>query len=277
MVKTIFTPEINDYIRENIDKVKYKDMVIEIQEKFGRTFTAKQLGGRANNMGLKQFTSKEYDRNFFKEINTTEKAYWLGFIYADGWICQTKINAELGIELASVDEAHLYKFRNALKANTTEIITSWKPEKYIKSMNRTIRASETSKIRLYSKDLVNGLISHGVSLRKTYSAISPDFKYSEEINLALLRGYFDGDGGLDKNGKIHFTAYSDVFLKKVAAFLKTLGVETYEIYYEREGKARLMVKEKSSLLFLSIIYEDTNYSFLDRKYFLYQSLKNNLI
>lgn len=43
------------------------------------------------------------DSNFFHEINTEEKAYWLGFMYADGYVT----NRTMGIKLQESDSSHL--------------------------------------------------------------------------------------------------------------------------------------------------------------------------
>lgn len=265
-----FTEEISNYIRENISTVHYNDMVLEIKERYKILYTPKQLGGRANNMGLKQSSPKQYDRNFFEELNTQEKAYWLGFIYADGWVCLSDVNAELGIELAAIDDPHLHKFKEALRAESTEIVTAWKPENYVKSIGRTIRATETSKIRLYSKNLVEDLISHGVHLRKTYEEKSPDFKYSEDINLAIIRGFYDGDGGIDINGQVKFTAYRKEFLLKLQEYLHSnFGVEGRVFKEVRSGDTyihRFTIHSSSAEKFLSILYENLNYTYLERKY-----------
>lgn len=63
----------------------------------------------------------DIDENFFEEINTEEKAYWLGFILADG--CLKKNSNQLSINLSIKDFNHLEKFKKNLKSDkpiTTE-------------------------------------------------------------------------------------------------------------------------------------------------------------
>ena len=47
-----------------------------------------------------------YNTSIFKQIDTEEKAYWLGFLYADGYV------SDKGVELAlkESDYNHLIKF-----------------------------------------------------------------------------------------------------------------------------------------------------------------------
>ena len=62
---------------------------------------------------------KKYSVNesFFDIIDTEEKAYWLGFIMADGCICTSNSsspNNRLSIILNQKDKDHLIKFKKAI-------------------------------------------------------------------------------------------------------------------------------------------------------------------
>ena len=58
------------------------------------------------------------NENFFETIDTEDKAYWLGFIYADGYITKSKTGQHnLGIKLSIKDLAHLQKFALDIKTN----------------------------------------------------------------------------------------------------------------------------------------------------------------
>lgn len=63
-----------------------------------------------------------YNKDFFQKIDTEEKAYWLGFIYADGCINRMYRNEklksmDLEIGLCREDEKHLRKFLNYIESN----------------------------------------------------------------------------------------------------------------------------------------------------------------
>jgi hypothetical protein len=51
---------------------------------------------------------KTYDRHIFDTIDTPEKAYWLGFIVADGYLNMDK--HMLRIKIGNVDKDHLIKY-----------------------------------------------------------------------------------------------------------------------------------------------------------------------
>ena len=50
----------------------------------------------------------EYNRHIFDDIDSSEKAYWLGFIIADGYLNDDK--NMLRIKLGDKDKNHLIKF-----------------------------------------------------------------------------------------------------------------------------------------------------------------------
>ena len=84
----------------------------QMAEYFG--VTESSIQNKARRLGI---TDNVQDRDrgnikIFETINSEDSAYWLGFIYADGYIIanKNKRNYELGIELSSLDIEHLNKF-----------------------------------------------------------------------------------------------------------------------------------------------------------------------
>ena len=59
---------------------------------------------------------RKYNCNYdyFKEIDTEDKSYWLGFLYADGSIHKTKHTIDLVLSIN--EKEHLYKFNNYLES-----------------------------------------------------------------------------------------------------------------------------------------------------------------
>ena len=66
-------------------------------------------------------TSRKYscDENYFECIDNEEKAYWLGFLYADGFIESKRgtYSQKFGIMLSYRDRKHLEKFNKCLNSN----------------------------------------------------------------------------------------------------------------------------------------------------------------
>lgn len=105
------------------------------------------------------------------DINNEEKAYWLGFIVADGCVLWSKKNKCVSIRLAQKDNEHVRQFAKAVGYNS-EI--------------------KKSRIDLYSKKMASCLIDLGVTPRKTFS-VRP-WIGDASLMQHYWRGVFDGDG-----------------------------------------------------------------------------------
>jgi hypothetical protein len=119
--------------------------------------------------------------NFFDEIDTEEKAYFLGLMISDGNVFndETGRQASISITLDSNDKYILEAFQSALGANT--------------SVAHDGRGC--SQIAVRSNKMAETLAGYGVVPRKshiTYLPLNiPKDKFSH-----LIRGIFDGDGSI---------------------------------------------------------------------------------
>ena len=97
-------------------KNNYKNMThTELSEYLGRTKSA--IANKQHQLGLVNESKYKYNKQYFRNIDTSEKAYWLGFIYADGYVIYNKQqrNYEFGIKLKKSDQEHLRKLNKSLK------------------------------------------------------------------------------------------------------------------------------------------------------------------
>lgn len=115
-----------------------------------------------------------WDENFFKEITTEEKAYWLGFLYADGCVHDKPTGQKL-VTLVVKDKEVIEKFIKALNGN-------FAPLQY----------GEIYSVSLTSKIMFNDLCKLGCVPRKSLSLAFPII--DKEFIPHFIRGYFDGDG-----------------------------------------------------------------------------------
>lgn len=135
-----------------------------------------------NNLG--QFT-KEYsvDENFFEKINTEEKAYILGFFYADGYNYNTK-NKFISCCQLEQDINILEKIKIALKSNHNFI-------KEVQTSNNKIKY----KLTIYNEKLSDDLQKLGCIQNKSLVLQFPNETIvPKELMRHFIRGYFDGDG-----------------------------------------------------------------------------------
>ncbi len=136
--------------------------------------------------------------NYFENIDNKEKAYWLGFLYADG-----NINTE----------------KRRPKSYRLQVAVDKKDEQIIDSLIKSLNAFEKNKIFqekmvrlcIRNKKLTKDLINHGIVPRKSKKIELPNFK-RKEFYLAFLLGYFDGDG---QQNTTKICSGSKIFLKQI--------------------------------------------------------------
>ena len=171
-----------------------------------------------------------------------EAVYWLGFIFADGYIT---INArdknspkEFGINLSIKDKSQLVKFCLAIGANPTFIRNVITSEKDGKSYFASI-------FRIYNEKFCKIMENHGIVRKKSKIIELPEqFKSLKKNNddlkkifLSFLLGYYDGDGIANRNtiisgSKMFLNQVNKVLSNAFGANLNTDIVERTEgIYY----------------------------------------------
>lgn len=125
----------------------------------------------------------QYD--FFENIDTEEKAYWLGFMFADGYIVDysNKYGEDkFGITLHSKDKETLEQFKKSIQS--TNPITD------VSSNGRQLH-----RILMSSQKTVDDLISHGCFKQKSL-ILKPPTGIPKELIHHFIRGFFDGDGSI---------------------------------------------------------------------------------
>ena len=127
--------------------------------------------------------------DYFREIDTPDKAYWLGFLGADGCVTGfARGYPRLQVKLARKDRDHLVKLHAAVKANRPirdvqeYTYGKWRP---------------VSVMAVYSPPLVAGLVQHGIVEKKT--DILQPWNGPAHLMPHYWRGLFDGDGSITIN------------------------------------------------------------------------------
>jgi hypothetical protein len=162
----------------------------KIGEQFGVSKTVISRVLNENKVQIKNDNHKYYaDYRKFENIDSNEKAYWLGFIAADGCIYQRQ-NSSSGnfivINIHRKDKNHLEKFRKFMDSNVN-IVDHIQTEGF---SNNT----PMSKIIFNSNLMVQDFIDKGVVPKKSLILEPP--KIEEEYFLPFILGYFDGDGSI---------------------------------------------------------------------------------
>lgn len=199
---------------------------------------------------------------YFHDIDSHEKAYYLGLIYADGSISKGSYpNSKVfSIGLQLQDKYILERLLVNMNANT-----------------QIYEYKNSARINLYDPAVFDDLQKHGVMPSKSYLEYNIPNINQEYINSFLL-GYFDGDGCITvkPNGTsagVNITSNSERFLKDVHKHLNVLGIKTY-IRKIKKPTGHLFVLYVSGkanhIKFRDYLYKDFNHSLLRKKNKFYQ-------
>ncbi len=150
------------------------------------------------------------DHSFFDSVDNEVKAYWLGFLAADGCIANSHT---ITVGLAAYDHDHLLRFKAAL--GSSHLIRTYMRGTYAGSFENS---GPTSRIQLPSKQLTSSLIAHGVLRRKSDCLDWPE-NLAPDLLRHYLRGYFDGDGW--------FTSSMHHACKRPQFFWRMNGTESF--------------------------------------------------
>jgi hypothetical protein len=260
-------------LQDLIDEYQSGKSLAKISETSGicrrtlsRHFKAK--GVEINQDGAKYI----YDTHFFDKIDSEEKAYWLGFLYADGSISSSGIDVSLGLKVS--DRTHLEKLRDR--------VSPGKPiaEKQVRLGVKTFGAATYC---MTNRVIHDQLIALGCPPRKSLILTFPtEDLVPTSLLRHFIRGYVDGDGSIglyvSARGEelTHFSVLGtqqflegiqDVFQKHIPEYSKSsikLGNRSKAFFFQKGG--RHAVKN-----ILDYLYRDSSIS-LDRKYNIYLSI-----
>lgn len=203
-----------------------------------------------------------YNLRFFDVIDSPEKAYWLGFIYADGHV-DLKYN-HLGIKLQQNDKNHLVKFKNLIGDEALQI------KCFSEYSSLDDKYHDKAELRINNKEIVEQIAQLGATSSKHQHQIP---FLTDTLIRHFIRGYFDGDGTLNINvtkencaisfygGPIVLNFIATIFGKILYNTFTVRKIKTANVYALTIGGA---IQTNALMHYM---YYDTNPQiYLERKY-----------
>jgi len=190
----------------------------------------------------------------FEDITESWQAYFLGFLFSDGYVGKR----EIAIKLCYLDEQILIDLKNKLGRGSI----SKRKGNLVKHNNGSYLSKDYSILRIYDVRMIKELEKFGMTKNKTFTIQLPtNIKHFNHF----LRGYFDGDGCLtfSKKGDKKYPkikiASNDLFIKQLLDYLK-IG------YICKQGRISVLTitKRKDIEYFATLIYKDCDIC-LERK------------
>lgn len=212
----------------------------------------------------------KYDVNetYFEKIDTDEKAYWLGFLYADGHNSEYP-NWRITLKLQNRDMEHVKKFNSVLYPTNDKKITIRKSDGSVESI-------------IHSKKICEDLSKLNVVNKKSLTIKFPDSTMvPDNLLVYFIQGLFDGDGSVSLTAKtktpcacLDFSGSLNLIKQLKIVLKEKTGIEFG--YKERKYVntiAVIYIKGNDKVLkFLNWLYFDSKFA-LPRKYQKYQYIK----
>ena len=241
-------------------------------EGVNRNYLSKEFGvshGTISNIIKRNLRPREkgnrkyfVDEEYFSIIDTEDKAYWLGFLYADGYVLEKNNTLIAGLTLKDLD--HIEKFKYDIKS--THLI-------------KNATTKNNYQFNIYNNNFTKHLVNQGCIPRKSFKIEFPKLKDTLENH--FIRGYFDGDGSVsatDKTLQLTICCASEKFLFDLVEKMKiNANLKRYKIYKRKDG---LLIYVNSSgediLNIRKYLYENST-TFLGRKKEVFDYIDSNIL
>lgn len=262
-----------EFSKEQVNQIisLYKDerkTMTAIGKQFGVSKTVISRILKENN--IENNSKNKYKGNYriFQNIDTPEKAYWLGFIAADGCIyCRPSGNGGnfISINIHRKDKEHLKKFLQFLDSDS-QIKDHIQNDGF---SNNT----PMSKVVINSNDMVKDCISHGIVPRKSLILEPPQI--DKQFYLPFILGYFDGDGSVfqTKDGEFHINI---VGTKEILEWINgLLNISSHLEKRKQDDKNNYYIRcggYQKPYEILKRLYDSVSVH-LDRKFEIFQTLQ----
>lgn len=210
-----------------------------------------------------------YNEHYFDTVDTEDKAYFLGLLFADG--CNRPIASLITISLQASDKDILYTFNDYIESNRTVKVYE------LKNPNH----QDQYKLSITSAHMSTQLTELGCLPRKSLLLKFPTKnQVPKHLLRHFIRGYFDGDGCISWNSKKKNPA-CQCQLASTSEFCESIKILLNEeldisssICHPKGTKISILsLNQRSSLVFLNWIYNGSKL-FLKRKYDKYQEFLN---
>lgn len=282
LIKSILV-EANCYLGRNYSKQRLKNKAseLEIINKYNSGSSLQKLSEEYSihkeliktilkDHGIKprsleeqlQYSNRKYfvNEQFFYNDNS-DVWYLAGFIAADGNIA--KCSNSLDIQLAQKDIDLLQTIKD--KLNYTGEVKKF----------TTQHGDDKCRLTITNKQLVQSLERFNITRNKTFTYAIPQIP--EKYTGDFLRGYFDGDGWINKNGtQISIVSASKNFIKDLKQLYSKYGLEYKEYIDNRKINPlydiRILKKAEVKKFYLLLYNDIENKIFLNRKKERFQSL-----
>jgi len=205
-----------------------------------------------------------FNRDYFKKINSHDKAYILGFLLTDGYVIRD--HKGIAIQITESDGYILERMAKRLGKSTTitSIDCSKKREKYPNTR-------DMKRMSCYCPEFALDLKDRGMTKNKTHDLRCPTDILKKYMS-SFFRGLWDGDGTISRVKKTtcrtSLGSASEKFIDDLQYFLCEFNFKSskHKLKNKYFWSIDIMGGHNSVVKFLKWIYKDKGNLYLERKY-----------
>jgi hypothetical protein len=258
------------YTKDKLSTCKIEKLINISRPTISKILNKYNIPIRKNKTNSRKYT---VNNDYFNIIDSEEKAYWLGFIYADGYLTESKYynQKNIGIVLEIKDYKHLEKYNKSL--NSTYPIK-------IYTATTNYKTYTYGRVLITSDKLFNDLLELNVYKNKSNILTFPNNKIVPTSLLNhFIRGYIDGDGSItisnQSNNKKYFTISVCGTKEFLNELVKILNINSKIEYRYPQTKKGSYIRINNNIRvenILNYVYNNATI-YLDRKFERYKLLK----
>lgn len=249
MLKNITTKDIL-YIASHSDSATEAAKILGIKYDTYKKY-AKQLGCFATHTGSKSGTNiSNLVKHYFRNIDDKQKAYFLGFMAADGFV---SLDGRVGININAVDREFLEKYTKAVGLDSSYIYEN----KSFQSYNENVESNMVCCV-FHCKEFIEDLKKYNIDCNKSHTDVDLFHNIPDAYKDSWLSGYIDGDGCIQQ----------DVYSVSVVGNYKTimsikkyisirLGIDSGRIRQIGDITYTLSYDKKHDVIRILLIYLNT--------------------
>ena len=226
-----------------------------------RTLLESGVKLRTNDECIRKYTANYH---YFDCIDTPNKAYILGFLYADGCNYMN-------------DSLRVYHWYLQLKSDDIDILDDIRKEIgytgniSVKQRMKDNTVREYADITVCNHHMCQALTEAGVMPNKTLETKYPVF-LDDRLARHFIRGLMDGDGCIHKRGDISISGTEQLIASVREKIENLCGIKTSLYIHQNNGKTNdCNIGKKYAKTFLDWIYNDSDLK-MRRKYERYVSI-----
>lgn len=219
--------------------------------------------------GIEDYRKYQLNENYFDVIDTEHKAYWLGWLYADG--CNHANANHITMGLQESDKIILERFSNDLESN--------RPLIYVERNQENPTWQNVWRIHICSRHMSEQLTKLGCCPGKTFTAKLPtENQVPKHLIHHWVRGFWDGDGSnilhLIKSRKYRMqlsntlTGTTEMCVALSKLFYEEIGITSKVSHHSKHTQGIDVIAITGNLQcikFMEWIYTDAT-TYLERKY-----------